>query len=162
MSATCKHERYAVTVTRAFMGAVSHDENRAAHGCIVDTHVCLWCGAERAQNINGSHTETGAWSPSVHARVVVVLSALDLATEAMASAPAPAPVVRADGLTASLDEEGYICLTGSMHREDAALTLPPDWLAAARARRLAILRCNELACELEALVSRARDYRVAS
>lgn len=45
---------------RPFMGAVSTNENRAAHGgiCVVET---CQCGATRRTNVNGRHVEAGKW-----------------------------------------------------------------------------------------------------
>lgn len=51
---------------RCYSGSVvgrysEHDENRAAHGCIVYTEECRRCGSQRAVNQNGSHFEIGDW-----------------------------------------------------------------------------------------------------
>ena len=47
-------------ITRPYNGAVSHTENRAAHGGICDVERCE-CGAERRTNRNGYHEERGSW-----------------------------------------------------------------------------------------------------
>jgi hypothetical protein len=61
---TKKHVHEAIlekTVTRCFSGSVNPwNENRAAHGGVALHEECS-CGAIRAVNANGRHTEEGEW-----------------------------------------------------------------------------------------------------
>lgn len=59
-----RHKHRAVrerAADRPYLGPVSADENRAAHGGICRVDVCA-CGAQRRTNINGRHTERGQWA----------------------------------------------------------------------------------------------------
>jgi hypothetical protein len=64
----CKHTETVSGEPRCYSGAVSRDENRAAHGGITVTRRCLTCGAERSENRNGGHEEIGEWGPSAAER----------------------------------------------------------------------------------------------
>lgn len=58
---TCRHVLARVVRERCYSGAVSRDENRAAHGGICQVLECAKCGATRLVNRNGGHVERGPW-----------------------------------------------------------------------------------------------------
>ena len=63
--ASCPGHRAAHTSTAwGFVGPVSREENRAAHGAVGYTYTCS-CGAQRQQLVNGPHVETGAWGDPI-------------------------------------------------------------------------------------------------
>lgn len=57
----CKHVAVK-SIDVAYRGTApgAREENRAAHGGIAVEETCR-CGAERIVNVNGTHTEKGAW-----------------------------------------------------------------------------------------------------
>ena len=59
----CKHpaDRRKEIAERCYTGAVSRDENRAAHGCITVLVECGACGWRRYENRNQQHEEIGPW-----------------------------------------------------------------------------------------------------
>jgi hypothetical protein len=59
--AGCREHRAMGTKEGPFLGPVSRDERRAAHGNICITETCA-CGATRKTNVNGVHFEQGVWS----------------------------------------------------------------------------------------------------
>jgi hypothetical protein len=135
---TCTHDRMRVVSTTAFAGPVAREENRAAHGNVCVREECISCGAQRRKNVNQCHVEEGAWGPSRAERVERIQSAIRLLEARLARSPAPAPIVRGDGLRAEIDADGCIVLNGE-GCADAAASIPPDWLDAARRHRVAIL-----------------------
>lgn len=58
--AACRSHQSIRTSESGYVGPVSHEDNRAAHGNIMRSEVCR-CGAERHVNINGRHVEQGVW-----------------------------------------------------------------------------------------------------
>lgn len=60
MNTKHKHRVVRESEPYGYRGSVSRDENRAAHGGICVTQYCS-CGAERRENSNGRHVETGVW-----------------------------------------------------------------------------------------------------
>lgn len=63
---TCKHERTRATEPYGYQASVAvwgrTDENRAAHGGVTYTELCMDCGCARHVNANGSHHEYSPWS----------------------------------------------------------------------------------------------------
>lgn len=140
---SCDHENVREIATRGYSGAVSRDENRAAHGCVCVTEECKGCGSRRSVNVNQWHREEGPWGPTREERRLKAAHARRVARGAVAACQV-VRVTRGDGmaLTLSVDSEGYICASGSLHRDadvDAAVRSQPVWLERAqRARRLVL------------------------
>lgn len=58
----CTHSNYDTSDVLPYFGAVSRDENRAAHGGVRYRETCQACGATRDWLCNGRHVETGEWT----------------------------------------------------------------------------------------------------
>ncbi len=106
-----------------------------AAGNIEFEEICS-CGARRWVAVNQRHRDEGPWGPTRQQRI-------DAAHAAVLSAPLPDPLVRPDGLRASVDAAGYVLLSGP-HTDADAATLPASWLAAARRRREAVAALREV------------------
>ena len=63
--ASCPGHRAAHTSEAwGYVGSVSREENRAAHGAVGYTDTCS-CGAQRRRLVNGPHVETEAWGDPI-------------------------------------------------------------------------------------------------
>jgi hypothetical protein len=152
---TCKHETFKTIRTRCFGGPIpGSDEKRAAHGNITETDECVHCGARREENVNGRHVETGPWGPSRAQREAKEAAEARAAAVAQREAElAASNLIRAipsrrltsskgDVVTASVDSEGIIVLTGYPSNRDPSpllSALGDEWISAARAARLSYL-----------------------
>lgn len=138
----CSHARTREGQSHAFAGGVARppytDENRAAHGCVTYTEVCLQCGARRSVNQNQLHHEFGVWGPSLEIRRA---EAASLAREAREAIGSLAPLVfqrQGRRATVRLDADGLISIDGAAWEEILPALSRSAWLDQAKAARRAL------------------------
>lgn len=137
----CKHDRHEITNEVCFTGPIAGaDENRAAHGNVTWTHTCSDCGAERDQNVNQWHVETGPWGVSRaerdRAEAAQKRAARQAAERVLAETPI-APRITCGDKFAAQDPDGFLSWGST------AEGLPAWWLERAKAYRSAWRACHE-------------------
>ena len=139
MTGPCEHRETLVVQTRGFRGPVSRDENRAAHGAVTHEERCAACGALRLLNANQGAVEIGPWGPSVDARREAAREA-DRTAERLR---AEVGTITLDGITYSVDPEGYITADGPPSRTDLQSDTAAQFLARAQRARRAVLAAKQ-------------------
>lgn len=136
---------------RCFVGPVSREENRAAHGNITLLEE-RDDGARRSVNVNGIHVEVGTWGPTREQREALAARALKEARDLVAEIP-QVSMVHSDGREISVwvDADGFLVADGALHTREEALSVIrsiPGLLELAKQARRAVLLANQLSSEV--------------
>lgn len=141
----CTHADTRTLSVRAFVGPVSVDENRAAHGNVTMEVECVACGARQMRNVNGVHVETGTWGLTRAQRFAAAAAAEVQAIQARAFRPEPLTLFRGDlSVQLAVDEEGWILVDGDAPHPtvDQIAAVAPAFVRAAAAFRRAVLEAS--------------------
>ena len=141
----CSHTETVESNVRAFFGAVSRDENPAAHGGVCHTETCVQCGARRRVNSNGRHTEEGPWGEDRAARESAARQAESVVRALVERRPADVTLTRGDATArVRIDRDGFLSVSaGGPSGPELAAALP-ELVAYARELRAACVHAEEL------------------